>query len=394
VVKVSFSDWNLKNGLKLYADKDYGSAAGFFRRAAECGHPEAQYRLGKMCVEGAGVAKDIENALKWLRKAADQGHAGARLELGALGPGRDPCGGEARAEDPPAGTPAATVSGAGRAGEPAAVPEGRLEEWYREGLREKDAGNLAGAVVFWKKVLEGNFRHVDAANAIACAYARSGRLDMAKKYIDMALKVGGDRADLFRANLAGIYYSSDRFEEAETVLGSIERKDARTICSLARVLGTEGKMEQAAGLIEKFLSGERFAAAPRADGDAALQEVVARGADCLLECRPYDAVEFLEKYSRLLPPEARSMAYFNAGIHFLQEMDDGVTALNCLSEAVRNDPDDEEMKDALFDAAWRVVAELEGRDNLFKSEVRALALACETLGASKPVQQDLPDGRT
>jgi hypothetical protein len=104
---------------------------------------------------------------------------------------------------------------------------------------------------------------------------------MAKKYIDMALKVGGDRADLFRANLAGIYYSSDRFEEAETVLGSIERKDARTICSLARVLGTEGKMEQAAGLIEKFLSGERFAAAPRADGDPALQEVVARGADCL-----------------------------------------------------------------------------------------------------------------
>jgi TPR repeat protein len=155
VVKVSFSDWNLKNGLKLYADKDYGSAAGFFRRAAECGHPEAQYRLGKMCVEGAGVAKDIENALKWLRKAADQGHAGARLELGALGPGRDPCGGEARAEDPPAGTPAATVSGAGRAGEPAAVPEGRLEEWYREGLREKDAGNLAGAVVFWKKSSRG-----------------------------------------------------------------------------------------------------------------------------------------------------------------------------------------------------------------------------------------------
>lgn len=389
MVKVSFSDWNCKNGLRLYADKDYGGAAGFFRRAAECGHPEAQYRLGKMCVEGAGVAKDMDNALKWLRKAADQGHAGARLELGALGPERD-----RSEEDASAETPAAAASGAADAGAQGAVSEERLEEWYREGLREKDAGNPAGAVVLWKKVLEGNFRHVNAANAIACAYARYGRLDMAKKYIDMALKVGGDRADLLRANLAGIYYSSDRFEEAEAVLGSIERKDARTICSLARVLGTEGKTEKAAGLIEDYLSGERFAAAPRADGDPALQEVVARGADCLLECRPYDAVDFLEKYSRLLPPEPRSMAYFNAGIHFLQEEDDGVTALNCLSEAVRNDPGDEEMKEALFDAAWRVVAELEGRDNLFKSEVRALALACETLGGLKPVQQDFPDGRT
>ncbi len=394
MVKVSFSDWNCKNGLRLYAEKDYGGAAGFFRRAAECGHPEAQYRLWKMCVEGAGVARDIDNALKWLRKAADQGHAGARMDLDALGPGRDPLDGEARTKASAAEAPAAIVSEAGDAGEPAAVPGDRLEEWYREGLREKDAGNISGAVALWKKVLEGNFRHVNAANAIACVYARSGRLDMAKKYIDMALKVGGDRADLLRANLAGIYYSFDRFEEAEDVLDSIERKDARTICSLARVLGTEGKMERAADLIEGFLSGLRFAEAPRADGDPALQEVVARGADCLLECRPYDAVDFLGKYSRLLPPEPRSMAYFNAGIHFLQEEDDGVTALNCLSEAVRNDPGDEEMKEALFDAAWRVVAELEGRDNLFKSEVRALALACETLGGLKPVQQDFPDGRT
>lgn len=381
MVKVSFAGWNYKNGLGFYEAKDYRSAAGFFRRSAECGHPEAQFRLGKMYVEGAGVPKDIDNALKWLEKAASQGHAGAQGELGALGRGRvlSDKGDTAKA-------PAVHV--------PAAADAERLEEWYREGLKEKDAGNPAAAVALWKKVLEGNIRHVDAANAIACVYARSGRLDIAKKYIDMALKVGGDRADLLRADLAGIYYSSDRFEEAEAVLDSIERKDARTICRLARILNTEGKVERAAGLIEEFLSGQRFAAASRAGGDAALQEVVARGADCLLECRPYDAVEFLEKYSRLLPPEARSMAYFNAGIHFLQEMDDGVTALNCLSEAVRNDPDDEEMKDALFDAAWRVVAELEGRGNLFRSEVRALALACETLGASKPVQQDLPDGRT
>lgn len=392
--KVSFSDWNYRNGLRFHAARDYRGAAGFFRRAAECGHPEAQFRLGKMHAEGTGVARDIDSALKWLGKAADQGHAGAREGLDALVEGRDRLDGEARADAPEVEVPAPVVSGAGDAEGPVAAPGSRLEEWYREGLREKDAGNPAGAVVLWKKVLAGNIRHVNAANAIACAYARSGRLDMAKKYVDMALKSGGGRAGRLRAGHAGTDHSSERFEEADASPDPIGRGDAGTVCILARVLGAEGKMERAAGLIEDFLSRQRFAAAPRPDGDAAMQEVVARGADCLLGCRPYDAVDFLEKYSRLLPPEPRAKAYFNAGIRFLREEDDGVTALNCLSEAVRNDPDDEEMKEALFDAAWRVVAELEWRGNLFRSEVRALALACETLGGLKPVQQDFPDGRT
>lgn len=53
-----------------------------FRKAAELGHAEAQYRLGD-CYECArGVNKDLREAFKWYRKAAKQGHAEAQYRLG------------------------------------------------------------------------------------------------------------------------------------------------------------------------------------------------------------------------------------------------------------------------------------------------------------------------
>lgn len=229
MVTVSFSDWNYRKGMRFFSEKEYERCAAHFRKAAECGHPEAQFRLGKMRSEGLGVPVDNDEALEWVRKAAAQGHPEAKRELGE--------------------------------------------------------------------------------------------------------RIGG------------------------------------------------------------FVAGEGALAVSEAAAELGLREVVEWGADCLLELRPYDVVDYLEKYSRLLPPGPRSRVYYTAGIHFLQEEDDGVTALNCLAEAVRNAPDDQGMKEALFDAAWKVVSGLERRKSLFESEVRALALACETLGGLKPVQQDVPDGR-
>ncbi len=60
----------------------------FLRLAAEKGHPQAQFNLGRLCYKGApqessGVdftdafEPDHARAVMWLQKAADQGHAEA-----------------------------------------------------------------------------------------------------------------------------------------------------------------------------------------------------------------------------------------------------------------------------------------------------------------------------
>jgi hypothetical protein len=53
--------------------------------ATHFGDPEAEYRLGRMCIEGAaGLGKDNMRAARWLQLAADKGHHGAQALLGHL----------------------------------------------------------------------------------------------------------------------------------------------------------------------------------------------------------------------------------------------------------------------------------------------------------------------
>lgn len=58
-----------KDGLSRYVE-----AIQFYEKAAELGHPEAQYRLGRIYEGGYRVAKDMMNAEIWYQKAAVQGH--------------------------------------------------------------------------------------------------------------------------------------------------------------------------------------------------------------------------------------------------------------------------------------------------------------------------------
>lgn len=58
-------------------------AATWFRRAADAGNPEAQYRLGMVLKSGKTEAPDgPEQAVVWLRKSAEQGYAKAKGALG------------------------------------------------------------------------------------------------------------------------------------------------------------------------------------------------------------------------------------------------------------------------------------------------------------------------
>ena len=54
------------------------------RKAAEQGHPRAQYNLGVLYANGQGVPQDFTEAAKWFRKAAEQGYAPAQNNLGSL----------------------------------------------------------------------------------------------------------------------------------------------------------------------------------------------------------------------------------------------------------------------------------------------------------------------
>ena len=60
---------------------DRAVAAEWYRKAAEQGHPEAQERLGSSCFYGIDVAEDREEGIKWYRKAAEQGNEAAKRLL-------------------------------------------------------------------------------------------------------------------------------------------------------------------------------------------------------------------------------------------------------------------------------------------------------------------------
>jgi TPR repeat protein len=71
-------------GEELRGRGEDSEAAAWFRRAAQQGLAEAQYRVGVLTRDGHGVAQDFGEAVKWLRAAADQGHASSITELGRL----------------------------------------------------------------------------------------------------------------------------------------------------------------------------------------------------------------------------------------------------------------------------------------------------------------------
>ncbi len=70
-------------GLLAYGQRDYATAAKWFRLAGEQGDPAAQHGLGHMYEKGLGVPHDHAEAVKWYRKAAVQGFAWAQYSLGA-----------------------------------------------------------------------------------------------------------------------------------------------------------------------------------------------------------------------------------------------------------------------------------------------------------------------
>jgi TPR repeat protein len=64
--------------------QDLGQAAVWYRKAADQGYAEAQFRLGSLYEDGLGIERDHEQAKAWYRKAALQGNEEATAALKRL----------------------------------------------------------------------------------------------------------------------------------------------------------------------------------------------------------------------------------------------------------------------------------------------------------------------
>lgn len=75
------TDWSLIDGYGVQQDQK--QAAYWYELAAQKGHAEAQFNLGRLYAEGkGGIPHDEEQATRWVRAAASQGYPPAQARLG------------------------------------------------------------------------------------------------------------------------------------------------------------------------------------------------------------------------------------------------------------------------------------------------------------------------
>ena len=73
-----------EKGMSFYQEENYTEAVSWYKKAAEQGHPGAQYGLGVCYYNGDGVSQDYEQAKYWWKRSAVQGQRQARYMLKIL----------------------------------------------------------------------------------------------------------------------------------------------------------------------------------------------------------------------------------------------------------------------------------------------------------------------
>jgi TPR repeat protein len=63
---------------------DPAQAVAWYRKSADQGFAEGQFKLAVLLAAGDGVARDLPRAAEWCRRAAEQGHPGAQYMLGIM----------------------------------------------------------------------------------------------------------------------------------------------------------------------------------------------------------------------------------------------------------------------------------------------------------------------
>ena len=74
----------LKKASKYYKKEDYSKAVYWFEKAANLGHANAQYLLGRMYEEGRIIKKDGRKAFVYYEQSAIQDHVDAQYALSSM----------------------------------------------------------------------------------------------------------------------------------------------------------------------------------------------------------------------------------------------------------------------------------------------------------------------
>jgi TPR repeat protein len=74
----------LGGGYQSYLKGHFDAAHEEWLPLAELGDAEAQFNMGVMYDEGAGVQQDLATAAEWYEKAAEQGFVDAQANLGMM----------------------------------------------------------------------------------------------------------------------------------------------------------------------------------------------------------------------------------------------------------------------------------------------------------------------
>ncbi len=75
----------MNKSTSVNSEENAAEAVKCWRKAAEQGESDAQFKLGWCYCKGQGVEQSYEEAVKWWRKAAEQGDEDAKEALEKLG---------------------------------------------------------------------------------------------------------------------------------------------------------------------------------------------------------------------------------------------------------------------------------------------------------------------
>src|ERR1700749_4205978 len=75
---------SLRRALKMQEDGDLKGAFPLLSKAARAGIPEAEFRIGRCYLEGAGVPPSRGEGVRWVERAATKGFVEAQALLATL----------------------------------------------------------------------------------------------------------------------------------------------------------------------------------------------------------------------------------------------------------------------------------------------------------------------
>jgi TPR repeat protein len=140
---------------------DDAQALATLRDLAESGHPQAQYDLGLVYLNGMGVSQDLPAAVGWWKKAAEQGHVNAQYKLAHSYR-------EGRGIEPDAGKAFYWYTRAAEQGD----AEAQYNVGYSYRIGYGTTKSLADAARWYERAAEGG--DIQARAALAQLYATEG----------------------------------------------------------------------------------------------------------------------------------------------------------------------------------------------------------------------------